>query len=175
MTLCPFLLLGSQKRRLQQLASREGKDEYQLWAVEQQRAIWEVFQEFPSVQPSFEQFIQLLPPLAPRWYTIASSSVAHPNAVHLAVSVVNEVSPPFQALGCCYACCGSASDGLAWTYCARANIEFLRCVSLADTHQVIVRPSDVFAGEIRACARPFPCWRVLQLPRQLSARLHAAL
>jgi sulfite reductase alpha subunit-like flavoprotein len=46
-------------------------------------------QDFPSVKPTFEQFIQLLPPLHPRWYTIASSSVAHPNTVHLAVSVIH--------------------------------------------------------------------------------------
>ena len=58
-------------------------------------------QEFPSVQPTFEQFIQLLPPLTPRWYTIASSSVAHPNTVHLAVSEVFVVRAPLRRVHVC--------------------------------------------------------------------------
>ena len=33
-----------QKQRLQLLSSREGKEEYQRWVVDEQRAIWEVFQ-----------------------------------------------------------------------------------------------------------------------------------
>ncbi len=80
-----------QKHRLQHMTSRDGKDEFSHWVVAAQRSILEVFQEFPSVKPSFEALVQLLPRLSPRSYTICSSSVVNPNTVHLAVSLVRTV------------------------------------------------------------------------------------
>ncbi len=86
-----------QKRRLQHLTSRDGKAEFHSWVTAAERSVLEVFQEFPSIKVPFEHLVQLLPRLAPRSYTICSSSVVTPNTVHLAVSVVQTVSARVSA------------------------------------------------------------------------------
>ncbi|TVU05458.1 hypothetical protein EJB05_48623, partial [Eragrostis curvula] len=44
--------------------------------------------DFPSVQMRFEWLVQLTPPLNKRAYSISSSPLAHPNQIHLTVSIV---------------------------------------------------------------------------------------
>ena len=87
----PCSLIPLQKRRLQHLTSREGKEDFHAWVTSAQLSIMEVFQEFPSVQVPFEHLVQLLPRLSPRSYTISSSSVVTPNTVHLSVSMLRTV------------------------------------------------------------------------------------
>lgn len=71
----------------------EGRKEWQEWAVDQRRSLIEVLQEFSSVRPPLCDFLELAPRLKPRQYTIASSSVAFPRRIHLAVSIVREPKP----------------------------------------------------------------------------------
>lgn len=51
------------------------------------RDVWDVLQEFPA-SLTMEQFMELLLPLQPRLYSIASSFQAHPDEVHLTISRV---------------------------------------------------------------------------------------
>lgn len=112
---------STEKARLVELSGREGKAEYGRWVVDQYRSIWEIFQEFPSVRPTLAQLLQLLPPLAPRWYTIASSSVMHPNTVHLAVSVLAMANKPGPVPG-------RPFTGTCSTYLAGLSVgDTLRC------------------------------------------------
>ena len=71
----------------------EGRGEWQEWAVLGHRSLIEVLQEFSSVRPPLAAFLELAPRLKPRQYTIASSSVAHPRRIHLAVSILREPKP----------------------------------------------------------------------------------
>lgn len=53
----------------------------------------DVLREFQSAHPPFVDLIELVPPIKPRHYSIASSNKMHPNAVHLLVVAVDWVTP----------------------------------------------------------------------------------
>lgn len=48
----------------------------------------EVLAQFPSCRPQASLLAALLPPLQPRFYSISSSPLAHPNKIHVTVAVV---------------------------------------------------------------------------------------
>jgi NADPH-ferrihemoprotein reductase len=61
----------------------EEKDKFQ----EEKRSIYEVLEEFPSINIPFNAFIELVPRIQPRFYTISSSSKATPNRIAITVSL----------------------------------------------------------------------------------------
>jgi len=83
-----------EKARLLQL-SRDGDvtDEYSKFIKHDQRTIYEVLHHFPSVNIPLEHLLELLPRLAPRYYSISSSSNAHPGQVHITSVVVRFHTP----------------------------------------------------------------------------------
>lgn len=48
------------------------------------------FIEHYKVQMTFETFVQLSDPIAPRLFTIASSAVKHPKTIHIVDSLEDE-------------------------------------------------------------------------------------
>jgi NADPH-ferrihemoprotein reductase len=77
------------KQRLLLLASEAGAEEYNKFIKGDQRTISEVLQAFPSVNPPLGHVLELLPRLAPRYYSISSSPNFHPGFVHITSVVVN--------------------------------------------------------------------------------------
>lgn len=53
------------------------------------RQIREAFSDFPSLRIPAQALAEVLPPLNPRLYSIASSPLAYPDEAHIAVTVVN--------------------------------------------------------------------------------------
>ncbi|XP_051114993.1 NADPH-dependent diflavin oxidoreductase 1 isoform X2 [Andrographis paniculata] len=88
-----FATAEHEKERLQYFASPEGRDDLYQYNQKERRTVLEVLEDFPSVQMPFEWLVQLVPPLKPRAFSIASSLSAHPNQVHLTVSVVSWTTP----------------------------------------------------------------------------------
>ncbi|KAL9290042.1 NADPH-dependent diflavin oxidoreductase 1 [Arabidopsis thaliana] len=82
-----------EKERLQYFASPEGRDDLYNYNQKERRSILEVLEDFPSVQIPFDWLVQLVPPLKPRAFSISSSPLAHPAAVHLTVSIVSWITP----------------------------------------------------------------------------------
>lgn len=82
-----------EKERLKYFASPEGRDDLYQYNQKERRTVLEVLDDFPSVQMPFEWLVQLVPPLKTRAFSISSSPVAHPNQVHLTVSVVSWTTP----------------------------------------------------------------------------------
>ncbi|XP_058078348.1 NADPH-dependent diflavin oxidoreductase 1-like isoform X7 [Magnolia sinica] len=82
-----------EKDRLEYFASPEGRDDLYQYNQKERRSVLEVLEDFPSVQMPFEWLVQLVPPLKKRAFSISSSPSAHPNQVHLTVSVVSWMSP----------------------------------------------------------------------------------
>ena len=81
------------KRRLLFLASKDGRGEYNTWVSEAGRSLYELLLEFPSLGAGrlpLAYFLEICPRLQPRYYTISSSSHAHPSSVHVTVSVLRE-------------------------------------------------------------------------------------
>jgi len=88
-----FATAEREKRRLKELASPEGRDDLNWYNQKEKRTVLEVLQAFPSVQMPFKWLVQLTPPLMKRAFSISSSPLAHPNQIHLTVSIVSWLTP----------------------------------------------------------------------------------
>ncbi|MBA0790641.1 hypothetical protein Gohar_015277 [Gossypium harknessii] len=88
-----FATAEHEKERLQYFASPEGRDDLYQYNQKERRTVLEVLEDFPSVQMPFEWFVQLVPPLKNRAFSISSSPLAHPTQVHLTVDVVSWTTP----------------------------------------------------------------------------------
>lgn len=88
-----FATAEHEKERLEYFASPEGRDDLYQYNQKERRTVLEILEDFPSVQMPFEWLVQLVPPLKTRAFSISSSPVAHPNEVHLTMSVVSWMTP----------------------------------------------------------------------------------
>ncbi|KAL9650167.1 hypothetical protein ABK040_011336 [Willaertia magna] len=77
---------------------------YTTRIVKQHANLYDVLSWFSSCKPPLNHLLQELQPIAPRYYSIASSPIKHPDEVHIAFSIVKyETPPPIRAQkeGCC--------------------------------------------------------------------------
>ncbi|KAF5185896.1 Sulfite reductase [NADPH] flavoprotein alpha-component [Thalictrum thalictroides] len=88
-----FATAEHEEERLRYFSSPEGRDDLYQYNQRERRTIIEVLEDFPSVQLPFEWLVQLVPPLKTRTFSISSSPLAHPNQVHLTVSVISWSTP----------------------------------------------------------------------------------
>lgn len=79
---------STQKRRLQELCSKQGTADYNLFVRDQNLSILELLTAFPSCLPPLSLLIEHLPKLQPRPYSAASSSLRHPGKLHFVFNVV---------------------------------------------------------------------------------------
>ena len=100
-----------EKQRLEYLVSKVGKEEYRTYVLDDLRSLLEIMEDFPSVQPSLGVFAaRIAPKLQPRFYSISSSPLVHPNRIHITCSVVEGKSPT-----------GRDHKGVAGTWFSRCN------------------------------------------------------
>jgi len=85
------------------LCSKEGKEEYEKFVLHGTKSLFEMITiHFPSIKMPLNKFIQLVPRLQPRYYTISSSSSVYPNNIHATVAVVvDELSDERVHRGVC--------------------------------------------------------------------------
>lgn len=74
--------------KLRELGSAAGAAERREYASLPRRTCAEVLLEFGSARPPLAYYLDLLPPLRERYFSIASSPRVHPSTVHLCVAVV---------------------------------------------------------------------------------------
>ncbi|XP_077480322.1 methionine synthase reductase [Stigmatopora argus] len=77
-----------QRRRLQELCSKQGTADYNQFVRESSLSVLELLAAFPSCLPPLSLFIEHLPKLQPRPYSAASSCLQHPGKIHFVLSVV---------------------------------------------------------------------------------------
>ncbi len=75
-----------EKAKLAALLAPEAKEALPAWLEE--REFLDLLIEFPSARLTPQEFVDLLRKLMPRLYSIASSSLVHPEEVHLTIAVV---------------------------------------------------------------------------------------
>ena len=81
------------RARLAEMASADGADLYATYCVRERRSYAEVLRDFPSVTLPFPFLLELVPPLQPRQFSIASSFVAARGRLSLCVAVVDYKTP----------------------------------------------------------------------------------
>ncbi|CAG8437289.1 3434_t:CDS:1 [Ambispora gerdemannii] len=74
----------TEKNKLLWIASQDGLEEFKR-RVNDTITFADIFYEFQSVRPSAEDLVNLITPIKPRHYSIASSNNVHPNQVHLLI------------------------------------------------------------------------------------------
>jgi NADPH-ferrihemoprotein reductase len=80
----------AEKDKLGLLAyANEKREEY----VADHKSLYEVLEEFPSVQPPLADLLDFIPKLAPRYYTISSSSLVNPNVISITVALTVHNKP----------------------------------------------------------------------------------
>ena len=75
----------------------QSEETYQKEILEKRVSIASLLEEYRSVSLSFSEFLQMLPPLKPRQYSISSSPLWKPDHCTLTVAVVN--APAFHGKG----------------------------------------------------------------------------
>ncbi|XP_004625252.1 methionine synthase reductase isoform X2 [Octodon degus] len=83
---------GPEKRRLQELCSKQGAADYNRFIRDACVCLLDLLQSFPSCQPPLGILLEHLPKLQPRPYSCASSSLSHPDKLHFIFSVVEFLS-----------------------------------------------------------------------------------
>jgi len=79
------------RKALLRMSSKEGKAEYKEKIVEAHISIADIVTRLcPSIVCPLEHFIMVCPRLQPRYYTISSSSSAHPTTIHITLAVLEE-------------------------------------------------------------------------------------
>lgn len=80
-----------EKNKLKELSTTDGQEELYEYCIKPKRNILEVLIDFPHTVPNikFDYLFDLIPPIKPRSFSIASSVRLHPNELHLIVGVVN--------------------------------------------------------------------------------------
>ncbi|CAG8591826.1 4235_t:CDS:2, partial [Dentiscutata heterogama] len=81
----------NEKKRLLWIASSEGSAEFKR-RVADTITYAELLYEFSSARPPVEDLVQMIAPIKPRHYSIASAQSVHPNSVHLLVVTVDWVT-----------------------------------------------------------------------------------
>nr|CCA13989.1 NADPHcytochrome P450 reductase putative [Albugo laibachii Nc14] len=86
--LAEFAQSQVENEKLVELASRNGKELYQKWILEEHRSFVDVLEAFPSIHIPLEALLDIVPFINPRFYTISSSRLAHPDRIHVTLSVL---------------------------------------------------------------------------------------
>ncbi|KAM4718460.1 methionine synthase reductase isoform 2-T3 [Anableps anableps] len=79
---------SAQRRRLQELCSKQGAADYNLFVRDPCLSVSELLAAFPSCSPPLRLLIELLPKLQPRPYSAASSRLRHPEKLHFVFNMV---------------------------------------------------------------------------------------
>ncbi|KAM3849506.1 methionine synthase reductase-like [Diretmus argenteus] len=79
---------GVQRRRLQELSSKQGAADYNLYVRDPSLSVVDLLAAFPSCSPPLSLLIEHLPKLQPRPYSAASSSLWHPGKLHFVFNAV---------------------------------------------------------------------------------------
>ena len=86
--LCEYTSDSEEKRRLQELCSKEGAADYSTFIREQHVAFIDILNAFPSCKPPFERLLEHLPRLLPRPYSVACSPLQNPTLLKFVFNVV---------------------------------------------------------------------------------------
>ena len=90
-----FAEVEHEKERLQYFASAEGAADLYKYNQRERRTVCEIFDDFPSLKPTIEWFLQVSPHLKPRYYSISSSpeDTLQTGMTHITVAMAEWTTP----------------------------------------------------------------------------------
>ncbi|XP_033729185.1 methionine synthase reductase-like [Pecten maximus] len=88
-TLAEYTSEEQERRRLQELCSKQGSSDYSHFIREAGVGLLDLLMTFTSCNPPVERLLEQLPRLQPRPYSVCSSPVAEPGVLEVAFNVVD--------------------------------------------------------------------------------------
>ncbi|XP_068604026.1 methionine synthase reductase isoform X2 [Brachionichthys hirsutus] len=128
---------GVQKRRLQELCSKQGSADYNLYVRDPGLSVGELLTAFPSCSPPLSILIEHLPKLQPRPYSAASCCLRHPGKLHFVFNIVEFPACSGRPAGRRGLCTGWLSDLINPAAVCPGNAESSGAVARPKIH---VRP-----------------------------------
>jgi len=113
-TLARFIECPNSKDALEALAAKPGEDGTDLFAsevLEKRKSVLDILEEYPACDLPLAVFLELIPFLSPRYYSISSSPAAAPDRCSITVGVVK--GPALSGKGEFKGTCSSYLAGLA--------------------------------------------------------------
>ncbi|KAM5259890.1 methionine synthase reductase isoform 1-T2 [Hipposideros larvatus] len=89
---------GAERRRLQELCSRQGAADYNRFVRDAGTCLLDLLLAFPSCQPPLSLLLEHLPKLQPRPYSCASSSLSQPGKLRFIFNVVEFSSSTLEGV-----------------------------------------------------------------------------
>ncbi|XP_051910398.1 methionine synthase reductase isoform X2 [Hippocampus zosterae] len=132
-----------QKRRLQELCSKQGTADYNQFVRESSLSVLELLAAFPSCLPPLSLFLEHLPKLQPRPYSAASSCLRHPGKLNFVLSIVEFPACSGRPVGRRGLCTGWLFDLVTPLLVLPGKAESQRCLALPQIH-VSLRPNRSF-------------------------------
>ncbi|CAN8015208.1 unnamed protein product, partial [Ixodes persulcatus] len=83
-----LILLNSKRLTMNDGEKIENLEKYEDWKAHKFPHLLDLLEEFPSVRPTAELLLCMLPLIQPRFYSISSAPEAYPGQIHLTVAVV---------------------------------------------------------------------------------------
>lgn len=77
-----------EKRRLQELCSKQGASDYTKFIREPGFSLLDLLNAFPSCQPPFERLLELVPRMKARPYSVSSSPLENPGHLHFVFNII---------------------------------------------------------------------------------------
>jgi cytochrome P450/NADPH-cytochrome P450 reductase len=121
------------KPRLAALATDDADaGAYMTEVKRKRRSVLELLEEYPAIELPFESFLDMLPAMTPRYYSISSSPLAAPDRCSITVGVVNE--PAWSGRG--------TFEGVCSTYLARHAADQTIDAFVKDSKSAFCLPDD---------------------------------
>ena len=125
---CPFT-----KMNLEALAGEDKRDGlYRTEVLAKRRSVIDLLEQFPACKLPFELYLEMLTPLAPRYYSISSSPLVAPRRCSITVGVLN--APARSGLG--------DYQGVCSNYISRQPEGSVLYAFVKDTHSHFRLPED---------------------------------
>uniref|UniRef100_A0A674ERD5 Methionine synthase reductase n=1 Tax=Salmo trutta TaxID=8032 RepID=A0A674ERD5_SALTR len=101
---------SGERRRLQELCSKQGSVDYNLYVRDPSLGLLDLLRAFPACHPPLSLLIEHLPKLQPRPYSAASSSMRHPGRLQFVFNVIEFPACTWRPTGRQGLCTGWLSD-----------------------------------------------------------------
>jgi NADPH-ferrihemoprotein reductase len=87
----PYATKSNERERLHTLSN--SSEEFTKALADNEATLLDVLHQFPSIEIPLHHFIDVAPPLLPRYYSISSSNLLYPRTIHLTVGLNQHQTP----------------------------------------------------------------------------------
>ncbi|NXP55301.1 MTRR reductase, partial [Heliornis fulica] len=136
---------AGEKRRLQELCSRQGASDYTRFIRDSNVCLLDLLHAFPSCKPSLNLLIEHLPKLQARSYSVSSSNLYQPGKLCFVFNIVEFPACPARPVSWKGVCTGWLSELVApLLHSSETRLGTKRGCSLTEKISIFARPNNTF-------------------------------